>query len=89
MITAVWRLCAATNFVHTASQAHGLILALCSKREPKIPVYLDPPATNVMAINLAPSLGMMMAFETARMYKCATPTLPIEQIYGITSFEID
>jgi GNAT superfamily N-acetyltransferase len=75
-------------FAQTISQARSLLLALCSGLDPKTPVYLDPPATNLMAINLAQSLGMTMVFETARMYKGATPTLPIEHIYGMTSFEL-
>ncbi len=75
-------------FAQTTAQASSLVLALCSNLDPKTPVYLDPPANNLMAINLAQSLGMTMVFETARMYKGATPTLPIENIYGITSFEL-
>jgi GNAT superfamily N-acetyltransferase len=75
-------------FAQTITQARSLVLALCSDLEPRTPVYLDPPASNVMAINLAQSLGMRMVFETARMYKGATPTPPIEHIYGITSFEL-
>jgi hypothetical protein len=75
-------------FAQTITQARSLVLALCSDLEPRTPVYLDPPASNVMAINLAQSLGMRMVFETARMYKGATLTLPIEHIYGITSFEL-
>ena len=75
-------------FAQTTAQARSLILALCSNLEPQTPVYLDPPATNIMAIDLANSLGMRMIFETARMYKGATPSLPIDNIYGITSFEL-
>jgi GNAT superfamily N-acetyltransferase len=75
-------------FAQTPTQASSLILALCSNLEPQAPVYLDPPATNIMAITLAQSLGMRMIFETARMYKGAAPNLPIEHIYGITSFEL-
>jgi len=75
-------------FAQTPVQACSLVLALCSNLDPQTPVYLDPPASNAVAINLAQSLGMRMVFETARMYKGATPSLPIENIYGITSFEL-
>lgn len=75
-------------FAQTTAQASSLVLALCSNLDPKTPVYLDPPANNLMANDLAQSLGMTMVFETARMYKGVTPTLPIENIYGITSFEL-
>ena len=75
-------------FAQTTDEARCLILALCADLEPNAPVYLDPPATNLAAITLAQSLGMEMVFETARMYKGNTPNLPIEHIYGITSFEL-
>jgi hypothetical protein len=75
-------------FAQTDTQARSLIAALCSALDPSDPVYIDPPATHLAAINLAQSLGMEMVFETARMYKGQTPNLPIEQIYGVTSFEL-
>jgi hypothetical protein len=32
--------------------------------------------------------AMSPVFETARMYKGAAPKLPLERIFGITSFEL-
>lgn len=72
----------------TEAQARSLIGALCTSLESDKLVYLDPPATNLAVINLVQSLGMDMAFETARMYKGQIPNLPVERIYGITSFEL-
>jgi hypothetical protein len=46
------------------------------------------PEPNAAAITMARDAGMAPAFETARMYAGQAPKLPIEQIYGITSFEL-
>jgi hypothetical protein len=37
---------------------------------------------------LTGNLGMQPVFHTARMYIGETPELPIQEIYGITSFEL-
>jgi ribosomal protein S18 acetylase RimI-like enzyme len=52
------------------------------------PVFLDAPETNPTAISLARLYGMEKVFETARMYKGEAPPLPIDNIYGMTSFEL-
>jgi ribosomal protein S18 acetylase RimI-like enzyme len=52
-------------------------------------VYLDVPEPNTMALSLvAESFGMEKVFETARMYKGAPPALPIDKIFGVTTFEL-
>ena len=51
-------------------------------------VYLDTPQTNRAAVALAERHGLTPVFETARMYKGRAPELPIERIFGITSFEL-
>lgn len=33
-------------------------------------------------------MGLAPVFETARMYRGAMPRLPLERIFGITSFEL-
>jgi ribosomal protein S18 acetylase RimI-like enzyme len=50
--------------------------------------YLDAPQTNEHAMALSGDLGMQPVFHTARMYIGETPELPIQEIYGITSFEL-
>lgn len=50
--------------------------------------YLDVPATNSAAVALAKQNSMTYVFETARMYTQAAPDLPIENIFGITTFEL-
>ena len=75
-------------FAQTASQARNLILALCQNLNHDAPIYIDPPTQNLAAIELAEEFGMQMVFETARMYKGSSPDLPLNEIYGITSFEL-
>lgn len=52
------------------------------------PVQFDTPAVNAQAIALARSLQMSPVFETARMYTGAAPLLPLERLFGVTSFEL-
>ncbi|MFA6291748.1 MAG: hypothetical protein WC637_08200, partial [Victivallales bacterium] len=51
-------------------------------------VFLDIPVCNPAAVKLVERHGMTKVFETARIYRGAPPSLPLEQIYGITSFEL-
>jgi GNAT superfamily N-acetyltransferase len=50
--------------------------------------YLDIPENNLHAIALVKRYQLEKVFVTARMYLKEQPLLPIEQIYGITSFEL-
>ncbi len=52
------------------------------------PVYLDVPEPNPAAVKLAERYGMHKVFETARMYTHQAPALPIERLYGVTTFEL-
>lgn len=51
-------------------------------------VYLDPPEPNREAISLAERYGLQPVFETARMYRGSAPALPLQRIFGITTFEL-
>jgi hypothetical protein len=50
--------------------------------------FFDVPEINADAVALAERHGMTSVFETARMYTQEPPTLPIERIFGVTSFEL-
>lgn len=50
--------------------------------------YLDIPTCNQHAVNLINRYQMKQVFETARMYLKENPTVAIDNIYGITSFEL-
>lgn len=68
--------------------AELLFNALVADVAPDAPVFLDIPEPNSQARALVERHAMQPQFETARMYAGPAPTLPLERIYGITSFEI-
>jgi hypothetical protein len=51
-------------------------------------IFLDVPETNPAAVALARAHGMTSVFETARMYTREPPAIPIERVFGVTSFEL-
>ena len=60
-------------------------LAVCAGTDP---VILDLPEPNPAALHLAKAYGLSPVFETARMYRGTAPSLPIDRIYGVTTFEL-
>jgi GNAT superfamily N-acetyltransferase len=52
------------------------------------PVFFDVPEPNTAGVTLAKAHEMKEVFGTARMYTREIPKLPIEQIFGVTSFEL-
>jgi hypothetical protein len=60
---------------------------LCERAGPGV-VALDVPETNAKAVHLAESLGMVPAFETARMYTGAEPEIDAAGLFGVTTFEL-
>jgi len=75
-------------FADTGAGAEALFLALQSGLAPGEPLFLDVPEVNPQAVALARRHGMEPVFETARMYAGPAPALPLERIYGITTFEL-
>ncbi|WP_149361376.1 GNAT family N-acetyltransferase [Lolliginicoccus suaedae] len=51
-------------------------------------VFLDAPEPNGAAGRLAAERGMEVVFETGRMYRGPDPGLPLDRIFGVTSFEL-
>jgi len=51
-------------------------------------IFLDVPAINPDAVALARDLGLLPVFETARMYTGAIPSLRLDRVFGVTSFEL-
>jgi GNAT superfamily N-acetyltransferase len=68
--------------------AEDLFLALQEGIPNGAPIFLDTPAVNGAAIDLARRHNMTAVFETARMYAGGKPDLPLDRIFGITSFEL-
>ena len=68
--------------------AESLFLALKSRAKPSAPVFLDVPEVNQAAVALAERHHMKVRFGTARMYTGGIPDIPLNRLFGITSFEI-
>ncbi|BAM88419.1 acetyltransferase [Bradyrhizobium oligotrophicum S58] len=51
-------------------------------------VFLDVPAINPEAVALVENLGLKPVFETARMYTGPILPLRIDQVFGVTTFEL-
>ena len=51
-------------------------------------LFLDLPGPNAAGIAIASDLGLDVRFETARMYRGLAPDLPLERVFGITTFEL-
>ena len=56
---------------------------------PGEPFYLDTPVPNMEAIGLVQDRKMMPVFSTARLYSIRDPVpLPLDEIFGVTTFEL-
>lgn len=75
-------------FADTAALAADIFQTLIAQVPKAQPFYLDVPQTNQAAVALAERSDMSYVFETARMYTQCPPALPLEQIFGITTFEL-
>lgn len=75
-------------FADNPELAESLFLALKSRAKPSDAVYLDVPEVNSAAVALAERHQMAVSFETARMYSRKTPDVPLNRLFGVTSFEI-
>jgi GNAT superfamily N-acetyltransferase len=74
-------------FADDAMIAERLFAALTSRLRGS-PVFLDLPEPNEAARRLAEAHGLAPVFETARMYRGSAPALPLDRIFGITTFEL-
>ena len=75
-------------FADSPELAESLFLALKSKASASDVIFLDTPEINQAAVALAQKYNMQVSFETARMYTSECPSLPLNRIFGVTSFEI-
>ena len=75
-------------FADDADVAESLFGALCGEAPQGAPVFLDTPVVNTAALDLARRHHMNPVFETVRMYTSGDPHLPMDRIYGVTSFEL-
>jgi len=75
-------------FADSLEIARSLIAALTADLPKGAAFFLDVPACHQDAVLLAKGFAMKPVFETARMYTQTQPELPLNRIYGVTSFEI-
>ena len=75
-------------FADDYDTALALFQALTSGVDTGVSVYLDTPEINADAVKLAQFHGMTEVFRTTRMYKGAPPKLPLDQWFGVTTFEL-
>jgi GNAT superfamily N-acetyltransferase len=68
--------------------ADALFRSLCGYLPHGAPVFLDTPEPNSAALDLAKRHQMYPVFETVRMYTREDPGLPMDRIFGVTSFEL-
>lgn len=65
-----------------------LLFRALSAQQPEQTIFLDVPEVNGAGIALAERNRMTPVFETARMYTGTAPDLPLDHIYGVTSYEL-
>lgn len=75
-------------FADDTAAAEALFSALAATVPDGEAYYLDIPESNLEALALVRRHGMTVVFETARMYTGDFPDLPVEKIFGVTSFEL-
>ncbi|WP_321500050.1 GNAT family N-acetyltransferase [Breoghania sp.] len=74
-------------FAEDDESADILFRALAGQAKGRM-VYLDLPEPNEVAARMAERYELSPEFETARMYRGTDPKLPVERIFGITTFEL-
>lgn len=74
-------------FADNPEIAEDIFLALCGYVNTG-PIYFDTPEPNGNALAIAKKYNMNEVFGTARMYTKEIPELPVQNIYGVTSFEM-
>jgi len=74
-------------FAENNEIAEEILLALCLETNNDF-IYLDVPEINQAGMNIAKKYNMKECFGTARMYSKEFPDIPINKIFGVTSFEL-
>lgn len=74
-------------FANRASIAEELFIHLVDHAKGQA-VYLDIPECNQQAVNLVKRYQLEKVFATARMYLKTNPQVNMDEIYGITTFEL-
>jgi len=75
-------------FSDNSAAAEQIFNALIGSVEKDAEVFFDAPEANPQAIELAQRHKMQVVFETARIYSQKSPDVPLEKVFGVTSFEL-
>ena len=74
-------------FADTPDIAESLIEGLTESATGEV-FFLDTPEPNTAAVEMVRKWDMDEVFGTARMYSRYVPSLPLHEIFGVTSFEL-
>ena len=74
-------------FADTPAAAEALLDA-CAPGIADGQVFIDAPEPNTATLAMLRRRGFKPEFETVRMYKGPAPPLPLDRIFGITTFEL-
>lgn len=75
-------------FADNSLIAEKILIALMGEVPPDKELFFDTPEANPQAVNLAQKYKMEVVFETVRIYSRSAPKVPLEKVYGVTSFEL-
>jgi GNAT superfamily N-acetyltransferase len=75
-------------FANDGDIAARLYARLADRVASDEPVYLDVPEVNPAAMDLARRHDMRQVFGTARMYTGASPSIALDRVFGVTTFEL-
>lgn len=76
-----------SDAIASSAKARTMISALVAEVDAQ-KIVLDVPEPNDAAMNVARQLGLVPAFETARMYCGRAPQIDVKAIYGVTTLEL-
>jgi GNAT superfamily N-acetyltransferase len=74
-------------FADTPAIASALLDGLAAS-VPGEAYFFDAPEPNASALALAGERKMETVFETARIYRGGAPSVPLERVFGVTTFEL-
>lgn len=74
-------------FANDADSAAALLAELIPEAK-GASIFIDIPEENREAIALAESIGLQPVLETSRMYRGPAPSIPLKNVFGVTTLEL-
>lgn len=75
-------------FARDGNIAEALLIRLTDHAAGGEPIFLDVPEANPAAMQLVERHRMIKVFETARMYTGFAPSIELDGVFGVTTFEL-